>query len=326
MDSQVQLDGRLLSLVDSAWRQDRLPSEDVAVPATTPPIDCVWKSLQNTHTQERMEFPDLGQQCQVSSCSQLDFLPIKCHFCGESYCQYHFLPQQHKCIGENHQTRTTEVPESPGERVCGKKYLCEVKGCRGGELAPVICPACTHNFCLAHRHQVDHECSSYQPSENPMSQAAIKIQEITNRLDAADSKKGQGRKSDKLAAKVQLMKLKQRSSGKSGLTQEERLYFLVMLPKGSPTTSLPVFVSHHWVVGVAVDNIASLAKLPNRNNVVGADKLVLFRTSDGSQVVPIHSTLKSLVEEQELYNGQSLILEYVTKNTSSLTNHKDYKV
>ncbi|KAK4323405.1 hypothetical protein Pmani_005899 [Petrolisthes manimaculis] len=32
MDSQVQLDGRLLSLVDSAWRQDRLPSEDVAVP------------------------------------------------------------------------------------------------------------------------------------------------------------------------------------------------------------------------------------------------------------------------------------------------------
>ncbi|KAK4323406.1 hypothetical protein Pmani_005900 [Petrolisthes manimaculis] len=237
----------------------------------------------HTHTQERMEFPDLGQQCQVSSCSQLDFLPIKCHFCGESYCKHHFLPQQHKCIGENDQAKTTEIPESPGEKVGGKKYLCEVKGCRGWELAPVICPACTNNFCLAHRHQADHECSSYQLSENPMSQAAMKIQEITNRLDAADSKKGQGRKSDKLAAKVQLMKLKQRSSGKSGLPQEERLYFLVMLPKGSPTTSLPVFVSHHWVVGVAVDNIASLAKLPNRNNVVGADKLVLFRTSDGSQ-------------------------------------------
>lgn len=53
-------------------------------------------------------------------------------------------------------------------------------------------------FCF----QVDHDCPSYQPPEDPMAQAAIKIQEITNRLDAADSKKGQGRKSDKLAAKV----------------------------------------------------------------------------------------------------------------------------
>lgn len=32
MDSQVQLDGRLLELVDSAWRLDRLPSDDIAVP------------------------------------------------------------------------------------------------------------------------------------------------------------------------------------------------------------------------------------------------------------------------------------------------------
>lgn len=32
MDSQVQLDGRLLELVDSAWRTDSLPSDEIAVP------------------------------------------------------------------------------------------------------------------------------------------------------------------------------------------------------------------------------------------------------------------------------------------------------
>lgn len=32
MDSQVQLDGRLLALVDSEWRMDRLPNDDIAVP------------------------------------------------------------------------------------------------------------------------------------------------------------------------------------------------------------------------------------------------------------------------------------------------------
>lgn len=32
MDSQVQLDGRLLELVDSGWRTDRLPSDEIIVP------------------------------------------------------------------------------------------------------------------------------------------------------------------------------------------------------------------------------------------------------------------------------------------------------
>ena len=32
MDSEVQRDGRLMDIVDQAWREDELPNEDVAVP------------------------------------------------------------------------------------------------------------------------------------------------------------------------------------------------------------------------------------------------------------------------------------------------------
>ncbi|XP_045131457.1 anaphase-promoting complex subunit 13-like [Portunus trituberculatus] len=32
MDSQLQFDGKLLGLVDTAWLLDRLPSDDIAVP------------------------------------------------------------------------------------------------------------------------------------------------------------------------------------------------------------------------------------------------------------------------------------------------------
>ncbi|XP_054441025.1 anaphase-promoting complex subunit 13-like [Pteronotus mesoamericanus] len=32
MDSGVQRDGRVLGLIDDAWREDELPSEDVAIP------------------------------------------------------------------------------------------------------------------------------------------------------------------------------------------------------------------------------------------------------------------------------------------------------
>lgn len=32
MDSQVTRDGRLMDLIDSEWREDKLPEEDIAVP------------------------------------------------------------------------------------------------------------------------------------------------------------------------------------------------------------------------------------------------------------------------------------------------------
>lgn len=37
MDSQVQLEGRFLDIVDDAWRKDKLPEEDVSVPLTELP-------------------------------------------------------------------------------------------------------------------------------------------------------------------------------------------------------------------------------------------------------------------------------------------------
>ncbi len=32
MDSEVQMDGRLMDIVDQKWREDKLPNEDIAVP------------------------------------------------------------------------------------------------------------------------------------------------------------------------------------------------------------------------------------------------------------------------------------------------------
>ena len=67
-------------------------------------------------------------------------------------------------------------------------------------------------------------------------------------------------------------------------------------------------------------------QVPNRNNVTGADKLVLFRASDGSCLGSMDLKLKNLVDDQQLFNGQSLIMEYVPQNTDHLDTFKDYKV
>ena len=44
-----------------------------------------------------MEFPTLGKNCMKEDCNDLDFLPIKCHFCGDFFCAKHFLPEDHQC-------------------------------------------------------------------------------------------------------------------------------------------------------------------------------------------------------------------------------------
>lgn len=263
----------------------------------------------------------IGQHCGVSQCHQLDFLPFKCNFCSMIVCKDHSNPQYHSCTGDFDKV-LKEKPDS-----VTYSYACQYEGCNGGELTPVICFGCKNNFCLAHRHQVDHKCTAYVEPKNPLAEAAQKMETITSKMSTNESSKGQGRKNDKLAAKVQLMKLKQKSDGASGLPREERLYFLIMLPTvlHSKAKKHNVFISHHWTVGRAVDAIAELAKVPNHNNVVDADKLILFRASDGSSLGAMDVKLKALVDDQQLFNGQSIILEYVPKGTELLEGFKSYK-
>lgn len=35
---------------------------------------------------------------------------------------------------------------------------CSLKGCKKKEVIPVVCTECTLNYCLKHRHPVDHKC------------------------------------------------------------------------------------------------------------------------------------------------------------------------
>ena len=44
-----------------------------------------------------MEFPELGQHCQVKTCNQLDFLPVKCDACKAKFCNEHWTYDGHEC-------------------------------------------------------------------------------------------------------------------------------------------------------------------------------------------------------------------------------------
>lgn len=146
-----------------------------------------------------MEFPDLGAHCSEPSCQRLDFLPLKCDACSGIFCADHVAYAQHHC-GSAYQ-KDIQVPVcplcnvpvpvargEPPDRAVGehidrdcrsdpaqqkrKIYTnkCERSGCRQREMMKLTCERCGRNFCIKHRHPLDHECSG---EGHPTSQAGL---------------------------------------------------------------------------------------------------------------------------------------------------------
>ncbi|XP_060029142.1 AN1-type zinc finger protein 2A isoform X2 [Erinaceus europaeus] len=133
-----------------------------------------------------MEFPDLGKHCSEKTCKQLDFLPFQCDACGEDFCKDHFSYASHQCpLAIQKDVRVPVCPLCsqpvlvrkgvlvdvavgehidqdcrawPGKREKIFTYRCSKEGCRKKEMLPVACGQCRANFCLLHRHPLDHSC------------------------------------------------------------------------------------------------------------------------------------------------------------------------
>lgn len=143
-----------------------------------------------------------------------------------------------------------------------------------------------------------------------MKQTAAVVKEIVEK-NAEKKQVKQGAKSDKLAAKVQLMKLKQSAKGISELPAEERIYFLVKTPSDKDTA---VYVSKFWSVGKSIDYMATVANVPNYNNIYGKPKLNLFTHSGVCLSEQKDVILKDMIEKETIFNGQSIALKYVWSN------------
>ena len=250
-----------------------------------------------------MEFPELGTQCTMNDCHQLDFLPITCSHCSQTFCKIHSLPFDHSCVVYKDTTVSTHT-ENQNEI---QAHMCSLPTCCSKELVPMLCPHCKLHFCLQHRHQVDHQCSKYEKPKEIMPETSKLVDEIVAKNQEKKPIR-QGAKSEKLAAKVQLMKLKQNSKGLKELPVPERAYFLVKLPLGKKDEAL--FVSNLWSIGKCIDNIASLCQVPNHNNNSSKPQLNLYTSSDNCVSNRKDVSVKSLMENETLFNGQSLWLKY----------------
>uniref|UniRef100_A0A8C5QRL2 Zinc finger AN1-type containing 2B n=1 Tax=Leptobrachium leishanense TaxID=445787 RepID=A0A8C5QRL2_9ANUR len=134
-----------------------------------------------------MEFPELGKHCLEPTCKQLDFLPLKCDACEKIFCKDHITYILHHCTSAY--KKDVQVPVCPlcnipipvtrgqtpdivvGDHIdrdcksdpaLQKRKIftnrCGKSGCKQKELMKVICNDCRGNFCLKHRHPLDHDC------------------------------------------------------------------------------------------------------------------------------------------------------------------------
>lgn len=253
----------------------------------------------------------VGGECAV--CGSVDFLPFPCSLCRAVFCAQH--TKGHGCDA------AAPVPSAEGESSPLPVFPCALPGCHQSERVAVACLRCQSNFCLRHRHPPDHKCPEVplSPEEEQTRQAEARLKQIVasrqeaqskeeeeakKSTDEAAPKKLKGSKNPKLAAKVQLMRLKGKARVCGGASTLDRLHFLVLLPEPRklPNGSAHSCVAYpdQWKLGRALDELVSSARLPGQD-------WCLLRHSDGV-ALPLGDTLHSLVEGGELRDGETLLL------------------
>lgn len=261
-----------------------------------------------------MELPDLGKNCQNSNCNKLDFLPIECNKCSGIFCKDCISLDAHNCKSLT-ETKIIKKFEPKGDK-------CFIEKCQ--KFAVTQCPVCERLFCMDHRLEVDHECEKM--TENRRNESLVKTEALVNSILA---KKKQDKdpkvvKNQKMAAKVQLMKLKMKATGQKSIINEERLYFGVKCKKKKELS--PIFVSGKWSLGKVIDTIADSLGLENRNNFENAAKLRLFKNIDGQILnTQLDISLEDLVKDETIFNGDTLIMEYVEDLETMQIDSKIYK-
>ncbi|XP_065351682.1 AN1-type zinc finger protein 1-like [Cloeon dipterum] len=258
------------------------------------------------------EFPELGHHCGFEGCQQLDFLPLECHYCQQTFCKEHLPFIQHSC------NKKPDRVLSADECITVEGHKCSLDGCQRRELVPVLCGECRQQTCLDHRTPAQHNCPSLDVQAELALQcsqkdAALKEEVQLAKKEVEDQLARQLKvaKNRARAAKVQLMKLKSKAAlAKRGLeiAQLERLHFLVKMPSGKEEV---VVVSKEWSLGRVVDFTASLCSLKNTNNVPNTPKLRLVHDDNGMiDNNRLDSKLSCLVDKNELCDGQTLSIRY----------------
>ncbi|XP_074105403.1 AN1-type zinc finger protein 2A isoform X3 [Cotesia typhae] len=207
-------------------------------------LTCVSVSQEDVarvRLHKKMELPHIGKHCSEKTCNRLDFLPMKCDACEESFCSDHITYLSHSCPSAY--KKDVQVPVCPlchvpipikrgdtpdiavglhidnqceSDLSNAKKKVfvnkCSSKGCKIKEIIRVDCKDCGMNFCLKHRHPVDHNCIGHEEA------VRLKRLEALKRKAKQQSSSGSGSNSNRQVTNGQAFRNIQ-----GGMSEDEAL-------------------------------------------------------------------------------------------------------
>ncbi|KAI3652246.1 hypothetical protein MP228_003549 [Amoeboaphelidium protococcarum] len=232
-----------------------------------------------------MELPDVGKQCSLSQCQQIDFLPIKCDKCLQYFCGEHRL--SHGCVQVESELQSNVV--NPGS-MSGKignnqvKEFCPLSDCKVSLLNMKwsTCDDCNQKFCLKHRNKLDHNCISadlqVQVKWQQRSQVNALLQKnglpAIESSNASTSKQSKQRAATKASSnpKVELMRIKMKAKGDQSTPMDQRLFIKCRQFAEDDSAIKYLFVSNKCTMGKFIDIVASTCQVRNVNNSLADDQ------------------------------------------------------
>lgn len=107
--------------------------------------------LNSYHYLPSMDLDPIGAHCSLSSCNELDFLPIQCR-CTKYFCRHHITPESHSCPVDPAALNLSRAPFEKLQRCavekCGKPTLESFIAIPSDDQgrSPAVC-VCQKSFC-----------------------------------------------------------------------------------------------------------------------------------------------------------------------------------
>jgi AN1-type zinc finger protein 1 len=242
----------------------------------------------------------VGTHCQLSYCSQLDFLPFVCQSCSKTFCQDHRTEDGHNCTQKGAWARRRREAELAKASIGGNRTLhyrtrekpCDAPTCKttvGTARTPgVHCDTCRRDYCHSHRLKEDHDCKNLVPlgvaaPSRLQSDVSERSKNALSKLRAWGASKREEmnrimpkpKPTSAAQQMVALNALKKAAKGDDKLPPEKRVYLHVEAEAQSTKAKIPkgqFFFSRDWVVGRMLDAAAKSLQVDNLNNKLDSEE------------------------------------------------------
>ncbi|KAL1722744.1 hypothetical protein EV715DRAFT_247417 [Schizophyllum commune] len=96
-----------------------------------------------------MDLNPIGAHCALSSCHELDLLPILCPHCSYQFCRAHFTPDSHACASasQSRPLTTADKLERCAVDECNKTALSMTTAVASASTVLPTCAQCSGFYC-----------------------------------------------------------------------------------------------------------------------------------------------------------------------------------